>query len=184
MWRSSTGNRLTNGWSQRGTSVAVHNSAPHAPNDRQRRLSTLSFNGAFKTTATGGTGDSLTWKYFGDSTGMLGLIGRSRTCIELARGLPLHPVREPLQRVGASVYPMGVVIRRSAPRNRQQIKSYHKTIKDDGDVVVITALNPRPLWPTHLLHADHQDREYSRWLTEAEKRSCSTSTVSGTDVRD
>ncbi len=59
--------------------------------------------------------DSLTWKYFGDlRTGMLGVwIGALQNMYpELGAGVEEHSVllREPLQRVARSVYPiMGVV---------------------------------------------------------------------------
>ena len=59
--------------------------------------------------------DSLTWKYFGDlRTGMLGVwIGALQNMYpELGAGVEEHSIllREPLQRVARSVYPiMGVV---------------------------------------------------------------------------
>ena len=59
--------------------------------------------------------DSLTWKYFGDlRTGMLGVwIGAIQNMYpELGAGVEDHSIllREPLQRVARSVYPiMGVV---------------------------------------------------------------------------
>ena len=80
--------------------------------------------------------DSLTWKYFGDlRTGMLGVwIGSLQNMYpQLGAGVEDHSIllREPLQRVARSVYPiMGVVydgerarqtgeqIRASTPRSR------------------------------------------------------------------
>ena len=79
--------------------------------------------------------DSLTWKYFGDlRTGMLGVwIGAIQNMYpELGAGVEDHSVllREPLQRVARSVYPiMGVVYDGDrARRTGAQIKGYHETI--------------------------------------------------------
>ena len=83
--------------------------------------------------------DSLTWKYFGDlRTGMLGVwIGAIQNMYpELGAGVEDHSIllREPLQRVARSVYPiMGVVYDGDrAPLTGEQIKRYHKTIKSDA----------------------------------------------------
>src|ERR1700760_1777616 len=80
--------------------------------------------------------DSLTWKYFGDlRTGMLGVsIGAIQNMYpELGAGVDDHSIllREPLQRVARSVYPIMVVVYdgERAPQTGEQIKSYHKTIK-------------------------------------------------------
>ena len=76
--------------------------------------------------------DSLTWKYFGDlRTGMLGVwIGAIQNMYpELGAGVEDHSIllREPLQRVARSVYPiMGVVYDGDrAAQTGAQIKSYH-----------------------------------------------------------
>src|SRR5579885_3094094 len=73
--------------------------------------------------------DSLTWKYFGDlRTGMLGVwIGAIQNMYpELGAGVEEHSIllREPLQRVARSVYPiMGVVYDGGrAPATGEQIK--------------------------------------------------------------
>src|SRR4249920_769902 len=80
--------------------------------------------------------DSLTWKYFGDlRTGMLGVwIGAIRTMYpELGAWVEDHSIllREPLQRVARSVYPiMGVVDDGDrAARTGAQVRSYHETLK-------------------------------------------------------
>src|ERR1700745_384959 len=80
--------------------------------------------------------DSLTWKYFGDlRTGMLGVwIGALQNMYpELGAGVEQHSIllREPLQRVARSVYPiMGVVYDgERASQTGEQIRGYHKTIK-------------------------------------------------------
>ena len=68
--------------------------------------------------------ESLTWKYFGDlRTGMLGVwIGALQNMHpELGAGVEEHSIllREPLQRVARSVYPiMGVVYDGTAPPRR------------------------------------------------------------------
>src|SRR4051795_1304844 len=94
-----------------------------------------------RSTTTADTGgplgpESLTWKYFGDlRTGMLGVwIGAIQNMYpELGAGVEDHSIllREPLQRVARSVYPiMGVVYDgERAARTGEQIKGYHKTIK-------------------------------------------------------
>jgi uncharacterized protein (DUF2236 family) len=90
--------------------------------------------------------DSLTWKYFGDlRTGMLGVwIGAIQNMYpQLGAGVEDHSaiLREPLQRVARSVYPiMGVVYDgQRAAKTGEQIKGYHKTIKGvDAAVVAIT----------------------------------------------
>lgn len=81
--------------------------------------------------------DSLTWKYFGDlRTGMMGVwIGAIQNMYpELGAGVEEHSIllREPLQRVARSVYPiMGVVYDGDrAAQTGQQIKGYHRTIKE------------------------------------------------------
>ncbi|MCW2519362.1 MAG: hypothetical protein JWR46_1981, partial [Mycobacterium sp.] len=80
--------------------------------------------------------DSLTWKFFGDlRTGMLGVwIGAIQTMDpELGAGVEDHSIllREPLQRVARSVYPiMGVVYDGDrAAHTGAQIRGYHETIK-------------------------------------------------------
>jgi uncharacterized protein (DUF2236 family) len=96
--------------------------------------------------------DSLTWKYFGDlRTGMLGVwIGAIQNMYpELGAGVEDHSIllREPLQRVARSVYPiMGVVYDgERAAQTGEQIKGFHKTIKGiDADGRRYHALNPRP----------------------------------------
>ena len=112
--------------------------------------------------------DSLTWKYFGDlRTGMLGVwIGAIQNMYpELGAGVEDHSIllREPLQRVARSVYPiMGVVYDGDrAAQTGEQIKGYHND--DQGRGRRRPAL-PRAesrdvlLGARHLLHADHQDR--------------------------
>src|SRR5271156_7088542 len=78
--------------------------------------------------------DSLTWKYFGDlRTGMLGVwIGAIQNMYpQLGAGVADHSIllREPLQRVARSVYPiMGVVYDGDRASNTgAQIKGYHTT---------------------------------------------------------
>jgi uncharacterized protein (DUF2236 family) len=80
--------------------------------------------------------DSLTWKYFGDlRTGMMGVwIGAIQNMYpELGAGVEEHSIllREPLQRVARSVYPiMGVVYDGGrASQTGEQIKQFHHTIK-------------------------------------------------------
>lgn len=110
--------------------------------------------------------DSLTWKYFGDfRTGMMGVwIGAIQNMYpELGAGVEEHsiPLREPLQRVARSVYPiMGVVYDGGrASQTGEQIKQFHHTIKG-----VVTsgrryhALNPETFYWAHatFFHAGHQ----------------------------
>src|SRR5271163_2921552 len=80
--------------------------------------------------------DSHTWKYFGDlRTGMLGVwIGAIQNMYpELGAGVQDHSIllREPLQRVARSVFPiMGVVYDGDrAAQTGAQIRGYHETIK-------------------------------------------------------
>lgn len=101
--------------------------------------------------------DSLTWKYFGDlRTGMLGVwIGAIQNMYpELGAGVEDHSIllREPLQRVARSVYPiMGVVYDGDrAAETGEQIKSYHKTIKGvDAEGRRYHALNPETFYWAH-----------------------------------
>ena len=101
--------------------------------------------------------DSLTWKYFGDlRTGMLGVwIGAIQNMYpELGAGVEDHSIllREPLQRVARSVYPiMGVVYDgERAAQTGEQIKSYHKTIKGvDAEGRRYHALNPETFYWAH-----------------------------------
>jgi len=101
--------------------------------------------------------DSLTWKYFGDlRTGMMGVwIGAIQNMYpELGAGVEEHSIllREPLQRVARSVYPiMGVVYDGDrASRTGAQIKGYHATIKGiDNDGRRYHALNPETFYWAH-----------------------------------
>ncbi|MGB8407307.1 MAG: oxygenase MpaB family protein [Mycobacterium sp.] len=101
--------------------------------------------------------DSLTWKYFGDlRTGMLGVwIGAIQNMYpELGAGVEDHSIllREPLQRVARSVYPiMGVVYDgERAAQTGAQIRSYHNTIKGtDHDGRRYHALNPETFYWAH-----------------------------------
>ena len=125
--------------------------------------------------------DSLTWKYFGDlRTGMLGVwIGAIQNMYpELGAGVEDHSIllREPLQRVARSVYPiMGVVYDgERAAQTGEQIKGFHKTIKGvDADGRRYHALNPETFYWAHatffmliIKTADY----FCGGLTEAEKR--------------
>lgn len=125
--------------------------------------------------------DSLTWKYFGDlRTGMLGVwIGALQNMYpELGAGVEEHSIvmREPLQRVARSVYPiMGVVYDGDrASRTGEQIRGYHTTIKGvDSAGRRYHALNPETFYWAHatffmlvLKVADY----FCGGLTEAEKR--------------
>ena len=125
--------------------------------------------------------DSLTWKYFGDlRTGMLGVwIGAIQNMYpELGAGVEDHSIllREPLQRVARSVYPiMGVVY--DGERARQtgaQIKGYHKTIKGvDGDGRRYHALNPETFYWAHatfFMLIIKTAEYFCGGLTEADKR--------------
>ncbi len=125
--------------------------------------------------------DSLTWKYFGDlRTGMLGVwIGAIQNMNpELGAGVEDHSIllREPLQRVARSVYPiMGVVYDgERAAQTGEQIKGFHKTIKGvDAEGRRYHALNPETFYWAHatffmliIKTADY----FCGGLTEAEKR--------------
>ena len=112
--------------------------------------------------------DSLTWKYFGDlRTGMLGVwIGAIQNMYpELGAGVEDHSIllREPLQRVARSVYPiMGVVYdgeRARADRCADQgLPQDHQGRRRRGPA--LPRVEPRDvlLGARHVLHADHQDR--------------------------
>ncbi len=112
--------------------------------------------------------DSLTWKYFGDlRTGMMGVwIGALQNMYpELGAGVEEHSIllREPLQRVARSVYPiMGVVYDGDrAAQTGQQIKGFHTTIKGvDADGTALSRAESRDvlLGARHLLHAGDQGR--------------------------
>jgi uncharacterized protein (DUF2236 family) len=101
--------------------------------------------------------DSLTWKYFGDlRTGMLGVwIGALQNMDpQLGAGVENHSIllREPLQRVARSVYPiMGVVYDGNrAPVTGEQIRGYHTTIKGvDAAGRRYHALNPDTFYWAH-----------------------------------
>jgi uncharacterized protein (DUF2236 family) len=125
--------------------------------------------------------DSLTWKYFGDlRTGMLGVwIGAVQNMYpELGAGVEEHSIllREPLQRVTRSVYPiMGVVYDGDrASQTGEQIRGYHRTIKGvDAEGRRYHALNPETFYWAHatffmlvLKTAEY----FCGGLTEAEKR--------------
>ena len=134
------------------------------------------------TTSTNPLGpDSLTWKYFGDlRTGMMGIwIGAIQNMYpELGAGVEEHSIllREPLQRVARSVYPiMGVVYDGDrAAQTGRQIKGYHRTIKGvDATGRRYHALNPETFYWAHATFfmlvikvAEH----FCGGLTEAEKR--------------
>jgi uncharacterized protein (DUF2236 family) len=139
-----------------------------------------------RSTTTANTGgplgrDSLTWKYFGDlCTGMLGVwIGAIQNMYpELGAGVEHHsiPLREPLQRVARSVYPiMGVVYDgERAAQTGGQMKSYHKTIKGiDAEGRRYHALNPETFYWAHatfLMLIIKTAEYFCGGLTEAEKR--------------
>ena len=125
--------------------------------------------------------DSLTWKYFGDlRTGMMGIwIGAIQNMYpELGAGVEEHSVllREPLQRVARSVYPiMGVVYDgERAAQTGQQIKGYHRTIKGvDGAGRRYHALNPDTFYWAHatfFMLIIKVAEYFCGGLTEAEKR--------------
>ena len=125
--------------------------------------------------------DSLTWKYFGDlRTGMLGVwIGAIQNMYpELGAGVEDHSIllREPLQRVARSVYPiMGVVYDgERAPQTGRQIKSYHKSIKGtDSAGRRYHALNPETFYWAHatfFMLIIKTAEYFCGGLTEAEKR--------------
>ena len=124
--------------------------------------------------------DSLTWKYFGDlRTGLLGVwIGAIQNMYpELGAGVEDHSIllREPLQRVARSVYPiMGVVYDGDrAADTGAQIKGFHHGIKGvDGQGRRYHALNPETFYWAHatffmliIKTADY----FCGGLTEAEK---------------
>lgn len=125
--------------------------------------------------------DSLTWKYFGDlRTGLMGMwIGAIQNMYpELGAGVEEHSIllREPLQRVARSAYPiMGVVYDGDrAGRTGEQIKNFHHTIKGVGaDGHRYHALNPETFYWAHatffmlvLKVAEY----FCGGLTDAEKR--------------
>lgn len=101
--------------------------------------------------------ESLTWKYFGDlRTGLLGVwIGSLQNMYpELGAGVEDHSIllREPLQRVARSVYPiMGVVYDGERARQTgEQIKGFHNTIKGvDAAGRRYHALNPETFYWAH-----------------------------------
>ena len=139
-----------------------------------------------RSTTTANTGDplgpdSLTWKYFGDlRTGMLGVwIGAIQNMYpELGAGVEDHSIllREPLQRVARSVYPiMGVVYDgERAAQTGEQIKSYHKAIKGiDTEGRRYHALNPETFYWAHatfFMLIIKTAEYFCGGLTEAEKR--------------
>jgi uncharacterized protein (DUF2236 family) len=125
--------------------------------------------------------DSLTWKYFGDlRTGMMGIwIGAIQNMYpELGAGVEEHSIllREPLQRVARSVYPiMGVVYDGDrANQTGQQIKRYHDTIKGvDATGRRYHALNPETFYWAHatfFMLIIKVAEYFCGGLTEAEKR--------------
>jgi len=125
--------------------------------------------------------DSLTWKYFGDlRTGMLGVwIGAIQNMYpELGAGVEDHSIllREPLQRVARSVYPiMGVVYDgERAAQTGEQIKGFHKTIRGiDADGRRYHALNPETFYWAHatfFMLIIKTAEYFCGGLTEAEKR--------------
>ena len=109
-----------------------------------------------------------TWKYFGDlRTGMLGVwIGAIQNMYpELGAGVEDHSIllREPLQRVARSVFPiMGVVYDGDrAAQTGAQIRGYHETIKGvDATGPALSRAQPGDvlLGARHVLHVDPQDR--------------------------
>ena len=124
--------------------------------------------------------DSLTWKYFGDlRTGMMGVwIGAIQNMYpELGAGVEEHSIllREPLQRVARSVYPiMGVVYDGNrAARTGAQIKQYHHTIKGvDATGRRYHALNPETFYWAHatfFMLVIKVAEYFCGGLTEAEK---------------
>jgi uncharacterized protein (DUF2236 family) len=125
--------------------------------------------------------ESLTWKYFGDlRTGMMGVwIGAIQNMYpELGAGVEQHSIllREPLQRVARSVYPiMGVVYDGNrAAQTGAQIKQYHRTIKGvDGTGRRYHALNPETFYWAHatfFMLVIKVAEYFCGGLTEAEKR--------------
>ncbi|MCP9272555.1 oxygenase MpaB family protein [Mycolicibacterium arenosum] len=133
------------------------------------------------TTSTPLGPDSLTWKYFGDlRTGMLGVwIGAIQNMYpELGAGVEDHSIllREPLQRVARSVYPiMGVVYDGDrAARTGAQIRGYHESIKGtDAAGRRYHALNPETFYWAHatfFMLIIKTAEYFCGGLTEAEKR--------------
>jgi uncharacterized protein (DUF2236 family) len=125
--------------------------------------------------------DSLTWKYFGDlRTGMMGVwIGAIQNMYpELGAGVEEHSIllREPLQRVARSVYPiMGVVYDGGqASATGEQIKQYHHTIKGvDASGRRYHALNPETFYWAHatfFMLVIKVAEYFCGGLTDAEKR--------------
>jgi len=125
--------------------------------------------------------DSLTWKYFGDlRTGMMGVwIGAIQNMYpELGAGVEEHSIllREPLQRIARSVYPiMGVVYDGNrAATTGEQIKRYHHTIKGvDASGRRYHALNPETFYWAHatfFMLVIKVAEYFCGGLTEAEKR--------------
>ena len=125
--------------------------------------------------------DSLTWKYFGDlRTGMMGVwIGAIQNMYpELGAGVEEHSIllREPLQRVARSVYPiMGVVYDGGrASATGEQIRQYHHTIKGvDASGRRYHALNPETFYWAHatfFMLVIKVAEYFCGGLTEAEKR--------------
>ncbi len=126
--------------------------------------------------------DSLTWKYFGDlRTGLLGgvWIGSIQNMYpELGAGVEDHSIllREPLQRVARSVYPiMGVVYDGDrAAQTGEQIKSFHHDIKGgvDANGRRYHALNPETFYWAHatfFMLIVKTAEYFCGGLTEAEK---------------
>lgn len=124
--------------------------------------------------------DSLTWKYFGDlRTGLLGVwIGSIQNMYpELGAGVEDHSIllREPLQRVARSVYPiMGVVYDGDrAAQTGEQIKSFHHDIKGvDANGRRYHALNPETFYWAHatfFMLIVKTAEYFCGGLTEAEK---------------
>lgn len=125
--------------------------------------------------------DSLTWKYFGDlRTGLLGVwIGAVQNMYpQLGAGVEDHSIllREPLQRVARSVYPiMGVVYDGDrAGHTGRQIKNFHTTIKGvDTHGRRYHALNPETFYWAHatfFMLIIKVAEYFCGGLTEAEKR--------------
>ncbi|MBI3215949.1 MAG: DUF2236 domain-containing protein [Mycobacterium sp.] len=125
--------------------------------------------------------DSLTWKYFGDlRTGMLGVwIGAIQNMYpQLGAGVEDHSIllREPLQRVARSVYPiMGVVYDGDrAAQTGAQIKGFHNTIKGtDAQGRRYHALDPETFYWAHatfFMLIIKTAEYFCGGLTEAEKR--------------
>ena len=182
-----TGNRATNGqvtsvWQAGSRRITVRrHTGPIIDNVRCQHYCL-----GVRSTTTANTGDplgpdSLTWKYFGDlRTGMLGVwIGAIQNMYpELGAGVEDHSIllREPLQRVARSVYPiMGVVYDGDrAAQTGEQIKSYHKTIKGiDAEGRRYHALNPETFYWAHatfFMLIIKTAEYFCGGLTEAEKR--------------